>query len=228
MSTSLQRFEHLLYNHLIPEFCSFRDIKPEGFQEISQTIGEIDAQYFLKSWDNHLIKHAGRALYRTPKSGSSDSFFWHGQKNTKILRKFTLWKEQIIAIGGLSRLHFDYGWPVDLIATQSTGWAFDLVTYSEKNNMEIIAGEVKKTQKEIDKMLDTMITFNHPSLIPNDVSNTKKNALKKLDGLRRGKARFFWALGPNGYSRTFSVSYPEDNYVILKEIDDFYLNYKSI
>lgn len=234
MSSSLQRFEHLLYTHLIPEFCadSSRKLVPEGFQAVSQTIDEIDAQYFLKAWDNHLIKHIGRGQYRTPQSGASEQFFWEGSKKIERLRKFTLWKEPIITIGGIARLHFDYGWPIDLIATQSKGtqstrWAFDLVTYLEQSNMEIIAGEVKKTKKEIDTMLDIMKNFPHPSLIPDDISKTKKNALKKLEGLRRGKASFFWALGPSGYSRTFLVNYSENDYVTLKEINDNSLRYAS-
>lgn len=227
MTDSLQRFEKLLYNHLIPEFCedASRLVSSDSFRKESQRIGQLDAEYFLKAWNNHLVKHRGRGLYRTSRSCASEQFFWTGKKVSEGERAFTLWLEPVITVGGLARLHFDWGWPEELIGTQSSDWAFDLVAYLPGCDSEIIAGEVKKTRKEIDELIELMNGFCKSSGDMEGLSAKERNALRKVAGLRRSSARVFWALGPDGYSRSFIVSYSENEEIHLQERADSILDY---
>src|SRR5712664_1953376 len=43
--------------------------------------------------------------------------------------KVTIWVEPIITVAVLSRLHFKWGWPKELIGTQSQKWEFDVTAY---------------------------------------------------------------------------------------------------
>ena len=222
-------FEQILYDRLIPEFCgeARRGCDASGFQSGSVHISQQDAHYFLKAFNAGLIEHQGSGLYRAARSAAREQFFWEGRR-ALTPRPFTLWLEPIITVAGLARLHFDYGWPKHLIGTQSLDWAFDLVTFLPDRAEELIAGEVKKTAKEIDQLLQLMTIFGrHPTIeIPS--SGKERNAYKKVLALRSRRPPLFWALGPDGVSEVFAVQYSEGGVVDLIATENAALKFASV
>lgn len=177
---SRDAFERLLFDFLIPEFCGdpIRRCDVSGFRKASIEVGKEDARYFLMAWEGGLIEHQGRGLCRASRSAASEQFFWEGRKASKR-SSFTLWLEPVITISGLARLHFDYRWPKHLIGTQSSDWAFDLVTFLPSSPNEIIAGEVKKARSEIDELIRLMQDFGQRTGATPPSSVKARNAYKK-------------------------------------------------
>lgn len=221
-------FEALLYDKLIPEFCADKSRRCDAanFVRSSVKVSEEDAAYFLKAWEDDLIQHAGRGIYRTAKGAAGEQFFWEGMKS-KDPRPFSLWLEPIITVAGLARLHFDYGWPAHLIATQSIDWAFDLVAFHPESEGELIACEVKKTATEVDQLISLMEQFCANPSQPEPPSGKARNAFKKVSALRARKAPIFWALGPNGYSRIFRTVYGDDGRIRLNPVSSEQLHFRN-
>ncbi|MES2136217.1 MAG: hypothetical protein V4502_04050 [Pseudomonadota bacterium] len=221
----IQAFEQLLYRHLIPEFCADqrRRCTLQGFRNDSVKVSENDAGDFLRAWDGGLLTHKGRGLYRAAVSSASEQFFWEGPKESK-LRWFSLWLEPVITIAALARLHFDHGWPTDLLGTQSTNWAFDLVALSGPGDSELIAGEVKKTAKEVETLLLRMAQFGYNPDAPCPAAGKERNAFKKVAALRTGRAPLFWAIGPDRLSKAYRVTYVSE-VVNLTAVEEAELSY---
>ena len=224
----MRQFEQLVREHLIPEFCSDpnRNCEPVGFRENLAKLSERDAADFLRAWNGGLIEHQGRGQYRAAASSCNEQFFWDGLKNVRP-RPFTLWLEPVITIAGLARLHFDYGWPKELIGTQSIDWAFDLVTFLPGEDTEFIAGEVKKSAKEIDTLLDLMKKFGLDPGLAEPTRSKERNAFKKVAGLRSREAPIFWALGPDGLSHVFQVRYRQSGILEFEPAFGAQLNYPA-
>jgi len=116
--------------------------------------------------------------------------------------------EPVITVATLARLHFDLGWPKELLGTQSKDWAFDVTTYlSPDHENEYIACEVKKSVAEIDQLVELMSRFGKvPS--PERIVTPKArelNAFKKLQALRARRPPLFWAAGPASVGSAFSI-----------------------
>jgi hypothetical protein len=222
MENSITTFEALLYDTLLPDFCSEpkRRCERKGFREESVRIVEEDASYFMQAWNSGLVERAGPGLYTATQSSGSEQFFWEGRKSEE-LRSFTLWLEPIITFGGLARLHHDYSWPKTQIGTQSVDWAFDIVAFKSDGPDEHIAGEVKKTRKEVDELLCLMQHYgSEPGAVEPDKSGKERNAFKKVTGLRSRRAPIFWALGPDGYSKVFTTKFEDGGVVEFNPADD--------
>ncbi len=222
MEDVTSRFTNLLEQILIPDFCSnlARGMAPSGFRSNLAILSEIDMVDFLRGWEAQLFEHVGNGLYRAPKSGALEQFFWSGRK-TKAPRTFTLWTEPIIALGVLARLHFDFGWPTKLIGTQSKrDWAFDVVGYKAENDQHpLIACEVKKSREEIDALISYMQLFGRQSSHTNEhLKTAQTNAVKKVKALRAQRPPIFWAVGPDRYEKVFSVQYQKSDVIELEPI----------
>lgn len=202
-------FERLLYEELIPAFCSDpqRRCDRSTFVAASNHLGELDSRDFMEAWNAGFMEHSGRGLYRTVNGGASEQFFWTG-RNVPGRRSFTLWMEPLITVAALGRLHRRYDWPKRLLRAQSVDWAFDLVAMRPGESNEYIAGEIKKTRCEVDHLVELMEHFGcHPDLAEPAKSGKARNAYKKMAALRLRRAPIFWAVGPDGYSRIFNVTY---------------------
>jgi hypothetical protein len=229
-SSNQQRtaFQAVLYDRLIPEFCSdsSRRCESSGFRSASVQIAEEDARYFLLGLDGGLIEHKGAGRYRTANSAATEQFFWEGPRGAEY-RWFSLWLEPIITVAALARLHFDYGWPKELIGTQSADWTFDVVAFRPDNVNEAIAGEVKKTPSEIDHLIRLMDEFGRDPKKEVPTSGRARNAFKKVAGLRARHAPVFWAVGPSGLSKVHRVEYNSNGTVELGVADDQALQFAS-
>jgi hypothetical protein len=229
VTTTFQAFKDRILGDLLPTFCNHprRGWGCEGFKEDWKNVSEKDAADFLLALDAGLIEHdKERGLYRAPKSLAGEQFFWSGKKSI-LPRPVTLWVEPIITVAVLARLHFKWGWPKELIGTQSRHWEFDITAYraSDLNN-EYVACEVKKTVAELDQLVEFMQRFS----IDRDAGDTlkssrEKNAFRKLEGLQARHASIFWAVGPNGANKIFRMTYADEGEVIFKSASDDALTY---
>tara|TARA_R110000868_G_scaffold411715_1_gene707939 strand:- start:8956 stop:9657 length:702 start_codon:yes stop_codon:yes gene_type:complete len=223
-----ERFDALVREELVPYYCTNprMNCEPAGFDATRKLVDETDVEYFLRAWERGLLIPKGEGQYSTARGSASEALFWEGRKS-ETPRRFWLWLEPIITFGGLARLHLDFGWPTENIGAQSPDSAFDIVAYSNSSSDERIAGEVKKTKREVDRLLELMAEYcSDPSAVAL-VGERGRNAFKKVEGLRARKAPIFWALGPAGYSRAFSVSYQEGGSIGLEEVDSSILMWPS-
>ena len=223
-------FLHRLLNEWLPAYCEDpkRNYLKEGFDRDSIKVTSQDARDFIRAIDTKTVTHIGGGKFCMPRSKANEVIFWEGWKAT-VPRRITLWLEPIITIAAMARLHLDYGWPKDCLGMQSKNWAFDVTAFKPQNSeKEYIAGEVKKTSKELDKFLINL----HKScaegdLDCNSVSPARRNAHKKWLGLQRCNAPLFWALGPGGDSRLFEVSYSSKGAITLNTTSDEQLNFSG-
>jgi len=208
----IEEFKHRLLSDWLPTYCNDerRRFLVEGFKHESIKISASDAYDFLRAIDHNIITDTGGGRYRMPQSKAFEQLFWEHEKNISP-RPITLWLEPIITFATIARLHLDYGWPIEYIGTQSIKWEFDVIAFQPADMVnEFIAGEVKKTSKEVDKLLSHMIEIgSNGSLRNNDILESRKNAHRKCLGLLRCKAPYFWAIGPDNDNRLFEISYDE-------------------
>ncbi|MCL6684094.1 hypothetical protein [Sphingomonas alba] len=215
-----------MHSKLIPEFCgeAGRNCQPDGFVASPVQVSDVDARYFLMAIEAGLLEHLGCGRYKAAASSAFEQFFWEGRKALEP-RPFTLWLEPVITVAGLARLHFDHGWPKESIGTQSADFAFDLVTFLPGNSTESIAGEVKKTAREIDDLVTLMVEYGRAADIEAPTAGKERNAYMKVAALRRRRPPIFWALGPDGLSRVFKVQFGAGDVVELVTVSDDQLNY---
>lgn len=230
MSSITESFHTVLYQHLIPDFCSraSRNMTPDSFDKKSLKLSESDMRDFVRLWNANILIPLGEGLYRGSKSSASEQFFWSGNKKQSP-RPFTLWIEPIITVAALARLHFDYGWYSNLIGTQSDdGWAFDAIAYSsEEDLIETVACEVKKTTVEIDNLIKFMKSFaRQPDLTDEGLKGASLNAFRKLHALRTRRPKIFWALGPDRYEMVFKPSYYSDGTIDFVVVSADQLNFQ--
>lgn len=204
---SQRAFEAILNDELLPAFCSHPTGQYEvaGFRKETMRISELDATDFVRAWKAELITPTEKPwLYRCPKSAASELFFWAGRKQPTP-RRFTLWLEPVITVAALARLRFDFGWPAHLLGTQSPDWAFDLVGLSPNADGERVLGEVKKSRKEVELLIELMQAFGSDPDAPAPPGGKELNAYRKVEGLRNSGAPVFWAVGPDGFNKVFWI-----------------------
>lgn len=208
-----KRFEDRILNDLLPAFCNHpaRRYGTAGFKPNFHNVDDLDAENFLKGLDAGLVTLVGRR-YQAPRSRTGEVFFWEHEKAISP-RPITIWIEPIITIATLARLHFELGWPKELLGTQSVDDAFDVTAFlgSDTRN-EHIACEVKKTISEADRLLERMRGF---AMLPPDdaIRGPGRNAYRKVKGLRARRAPIFWIIGPGGYNHAFEVEYLDDGLI---------------
>lgn len=212
-----KRFEDRILTDLLPEFCAdpARRYDLAGFRPDFDKVVEVDGEDFLGGLDAGLVTLVGR-LYQAPRSRAGEQFFWEHERSITP-RPITLWLEPIITVAALARLHLDLGWPKELLGTQSVDWAFDVAAYREADpENEHVAGEVKKTTREADRLIEMMQTFG--ATAPDEaIAGPGRNAYRKVKGLRARRAPLLWVVGPGGYGRVFNVHYSGEWQVELEE-----------
>lgn len=217
----IEEFKQRLLSDWLPTFCNdeHRRFLVEGFKLESIKISAHDAYDFMRAFDHNIITDTGGGRYRMPQSKAFEQIFWEHEK-TIFPRPLTLWLEPIITIAAITRLHLVYGWPLQYLGTQSAKWEFDVIAFKPADTVnEFIAGEVKKTSKEVDKLINQMIEIGSDGSLQNNVVlESRKNAHRKCLGLLRCKAPYFWAIGPDNDSRLFKVLYQTDGIIKLDSI----------
>lgn len=220
MNDNTTRFETLVRETLAPYYCTNPRLgfEPDGFDADRKIPDPVDVAHFLRAWDLGLLRPLGEGRYGSVRGSASETLFWEGRKADSP-RRFWLWLEPLITFGGLAKLHDEFGWPIEMIGTQSPDYAFDIVAYPDATDVERIAGEVKKSRREVDQLLEMMVEYGGKPDASALAGEKGRNAYKKVEGLRARRAPVFWALGPAGYNRTFSVLFEDDGTLQLKETD---------
>lgn len=199
MSKVLEEFKVRLRNSWLPAFCNapHRNYPLEGFNvESIMNLAEFDAKWFLEGVKSEYIRERD-GFFFTTKSRAKEQIFRAGLKKIKP-RPISLWIEPIVTVGAVSRLNIEFNWPEYQLGMQSKTWAFDLVGYDEKGSEELLLGEVKKNHKEVDDLILYMKEYcSMPTLIEEPVNSRRKNAYRKVVGLREAPAaQVLWVLGP--------------------------------
>lgn len=194
-------------------------MKPSGFRPPSVAVSESDCRDFIRAWEAGLICHQGRGLYKAPMSAAHEQFFNSGAKAAAD-RAFYLAIEAVITVAGLARLHFDHGWPAELLGTQSRNYAFDLVAYRASEAPLHIACEVKKTVRESDRLVALMNEFAVVPAAEAPASGARRNAWKKLEALVLERPAMFWVLGPGGHSAVFDLRDVEGRLTLVSSTPD--------
>jgi hypothetical protein len=226
----LEAFKQRVLTELLPQYCDdpSRGWGSEGFKPNWGGVSEVDAQDFLRGLDAGLVQHIGRGQYLAKRSATKEQFFWEGKKCISP-RPISLWLEPIITVAGLTRLHFEFGWPEHLIGMQSQDYAFDLAAYlGADQTTEHIACEVKNSLKQLDDLIKNMRKFGIDSVQTEaGMSNKEVNAYRKLVALRKRKAPIFWVLGPGRASFVFNMSYSVDGVVTFSPAEENLLSYRG-
>lgn len=213
-------FDDLLQQKLIPEFCSDpkRSMDISGFLPETNFVTERDAADFLRAWKAGFAVHQDHGRYHICEGRLIDQFFWERGKAVPG-RRFSLWMEPVITMGALARLHFDLSWPKNLLVSQPGTWAFDLAALTPDRKTAAIAGEVKKTRREVENLLRYMRTLGESPDATEPSSGPARNAFRKVSALRGELAPIFWAIGPEGYEQVFSVDYDQAPLIRFVSVD---------
>lgn len=224
----LETFASRLASDWLPAYCNDlkRQYATEGYKAKSNKVSTVDASAFLRALDSGIVVRGDRGGYRLPLGKTEEAIFWEGHTKT-VPRSITLWIEPVITIAVVARLHFDLGWPVDCLALQSAKWEFDLTASLPANpSSEHIAAEVKKSEKELDALIEHMVALGaKPEVEEQSLKGATKNAYKKLKGLTSRRAPFFWAVGPGEVSHAFAVEYSAESTVAFTPVPSEMLTY---
>jgi hypothetical protein len=209
MDTTLEQFCKRLGEQWLPDFCNDpkRQLPTDGFAHASIRVSTTDASNFMRALDSNVVHDHGGGRYRCARSSVAEQIIWEGRRDTNP-RKLTLWLEPIITIATMARLHLDYGWPTACLGMQSRQWAFDFEVFLHPDAAEAtIAGEVKKHQRELDRMIELMMQFADLGVSAEPIKAAERNAFRKWRALRDGKIPYFCAVADDGHTRLFSVEY---------------------
>jgi hypothetical protein len=200
---------------LIP-FCQARSYTHDGFDEQGiKRLSPTDASDFMEAVDTGLVSHQN-GTFSAPLSKAKEQIFWQGPRDS-VPRKVTLWLEPIITIAALRRLQRDFLWPMNQLGLQSKTWAFDLVAYSDDLITESLTCEVKKTEREVDALIECMIRhLNTPLDAAVEFKGSERNAFMKILALRKSACSVFWVLGPGRYGYIFNVVHEENGEISLQ------------
>lgn len=213
MIDTIETFTERLKKDWLPSFCGapHRDYPLDGFKASSiKKLDQLDAHWFMWAVDNELVSES-EGFFVAPRSAAKEQIFWEGATNVTP-RPITLWLEPIITIGALARLNAQFGWPIENLGAQSKTWAFDLVCYETASDREVIGCEVKKSLREIEKLLAFMNAHGgKPPLDSEPANSAERNAYRKVQGIRRSWPKLFWALWPGGKGKIFSVHREKDS-----------------
>lgn len=211
----LAEFRSAVLERWLPAYCHDpkRQYEIAGFRESSMRVTSVDAKDCLRAISGDLVSDGGGGRYRARKSTAFESLFWEGSK-TKVPRRITLWLEPVISFASLARLHFDHGWPIELLGTQPKSWAFDIAAHCpvQTSNYRIL-GEVKKSVREAEALIDDLARMSTGE----EAIAVRANSRKKWIGLLASKPLIVWIVGPSEFSKVFAMTYPSPDSARLVE-----------
>ncbi len=131
---------------------------------------------------------------------------------------YLAWREYITQVGAVASLVLDYGWPLELVALDPRTVEFDVAGFASPagDAFMAVAGETKKTQRELSKLLTQMDAVSRSTDASTQQAPT--DGYKKYRGLLKERPLYFWAVAP-GVRRAFRVNH-EGPSAALEEIGD--------
>lgn len=136
--------------------------------------------------------------------------------------------ETVLTVAAGARLHFEHGWPIELLAMQPhKDYAFDLASFMPPNLAdEYIAAEIKPTVREfaaLSSNLRRCCLDDH-----DDDCVTKKprrNAHRKWSALRARKPPLLWLVGPSPHSEVYRLLHRPDGVIEMEPVDNSALDF---
>lgn len=193
----------------LPTYCAHpkRQYSPIGFNPESIRIDEFDARLCMLAIDSGIVEDVDHGRFRAAQGKATEPLFWEGSRAINP-RPITFWHEPAITFGALARLHFEHGWPIELLGNQPTSWAFDLSAHEPADLSQYrILGEVKKTQREAESLIADLLHASDKQ----STDGLRQNSAKKWQGLLRDKPPVLWIIGPAKFSAVFRCDYPTSN-----------------
>jgi hypothetical protein len=212
MTDTLEIFKRRIAEEWLPAYCSKRRYTTDAFKFEPFLLSARDASDCMRAIDSGIVRDEGTGAYLAAIGTVHEYLFWELGRKIDVPRRIRLWLEPVIAFAALARLHFDYGWPPNLLGVQPKTWAFDLAAYGADRQYRIL-GEVKKTDKEAKSLISDLTR----ACAAQSSSAIPMNSAKKWNELVRGRPPTLWIIGPAGCSRVFRCSYPTDVAVNLLE-----------
>jgi hypothetical protein len=200
----------------------YRELAPtvDGAVSLPTDFHPDEAIGFLRALDAGIVyvSDSGRcalpSVHRTTAKPTEPCLFSRRPDGSVYLA----WREYITQVGAVASLVLDYGWPVGLVALDPRTLEFDVAGFasSGRDALMVVAGETKKTQRELSKLLTQMDAAGRSAGVPAQGSSTDGH--KKYRGLLKERPQYFWAVAP-GARRAFRVKYAGDS-AALEEIAD--------
>ncbi len=181
---------------------------------------EDEANGFLRALDAQILRvsDTGRCslplIHRSGTKPTEPCLFGIKKENVVYLA----WREYITQVGALASLVLDYGWPTKLVALDPRNWEFDVAGFTSEtaNAFMFVAGETKKTEKELSKLLNQLLAASKSSLTLEQLGSSDGH--KKFRGLLKERSPYFWAVAP-GARKAFAMKY-EGNSAVVEEVSD--------
>ncbi|RYH31539.1 MAG: hypothetical protein EON54_21265 [Alcaligenaceae bacterium] len=211
----LEKFRHRVLEEWLPEYCAdpARQYSPEGFRLHSLRLSAMDARDCMRAIDGGVVELTAPGRFKARRGTATEPLFWEGARKTTP-RPITFWLEPAITFAALARLHFDYGWPVDLLANQPRTWAFDLAAHNRASpNSYRILGEIKKSESEAERLVQDLKRAGSAST----TETILPNSARKWDALVRLRPSLLWIVGPSGFSKVYRCDFSELSTVRLEE-----------
>lgn len=230
LSDVLKEFTRRVMVGWLPAYQREREHQPGEFefQAKSIKVSERDASDMMRLIDAGCLIQTGRGNFTFARSSAKEALFWEGAKS-RTPRCVTLWIEPVITLAALARLHFDYGWPIESLGSQSKKWEFDVVAFeTAASEAEAIAGEVKKSTKELDVLIGHLQNFAASGCTEEPSDGGAKNAFRKWIGLRDRKIPLFWAVGPDRHEFAFAMQYLDDGCAKMVNIPLHRLRHRKV
>jgi hypothetical protein len=204
-----------LFHDLLIEFCRPRGLDPSLVDYTNEPWSQRDIDDFMSSTE--IFQSVGGGVFRWNRGHSLISLFGHGSKGANP-RPPTLARESLTAMGSVAYLHYQLGWPLDLIEVETKGYVFDFAAYQPVSSSEdhmVIAGEAKSSATEAEAWLRLLRACAElPAHALDTHANPRAaNAHKKRVGLDAERPEYLWLVAP-GFRLWVACSY-EGSQIVL-------------
>jgi hypothetical protein len=217
-SDGLTRFEAVLVAWA-RRYCELAN-RPSAVVALPTDFHSDEAIGFLRAVDAGIVRvtDSGRctlpSIHRASAKPTEPCLFSQRPDGSVYLA----WREYITQVGAVASLVLDYGWPVGLVALDPRTLEFDVAGFASSTGgaLMIVAGETKKTQTELYRLLAQMHAASRSDFTPG--RRAPADGQKKFRGLLKERPPYFWAVAP-GVRKSFRVTY-EGQTAALEEIAD--------
>lgn len=181
------------------DFATFYKVDLRKLDELP----DFDIRQALRSLALEGVRETDDGHVEIPRDHCRVRMFDHGSTD-ECPQRAKVSIEPIISIGTLSRLVEDLGWPLEYIASQMDGGAFDMTLYGPNSLAPTVQCEIKVKPSEIDAMARYFqaVVNEGQSLDPK-----RTNWNRKVAALYASSPKLLWLLAPGPHERVFQVEF---------------------
>lgn len=222
MTSAREELARRIHDDWLARYLADYEREPGGYRGGEELISELDAMWFLRAFDEGIVRLLPKARMLLPASRIKAMIFWSG--STKVTpRPASLHREGILSAGMAARLHLEFGWPIASLGFEyppdqprEGRRAFDLAAVEPSGEIAL-AGEAKKARHELDHLLQIMESCGQRGA--HEHQRTERgvaNGHRKWQGLVRCRPSVFFTFGPEEDWSIFSVEYGKDGSLALE------------